>query len=172
MDSAESIRAWRENHIIDRGAQIEGIEEIESLTIETLNSAMPEGGDPKDVVNRLKDLERKLYAQITAAKEHLSKAQGREAVSQTSAAPEGIPRNHQAAARCTLLVAANGDSPGAKQPKSYISTKMMPLVQLVKMLPNQGQSDNDRQVLAHAAKWLLTEMAALSQRVKDACCES
>ena len=114
MDSVESIRAWCENHIIDRGAQIEGIErieEIESLTIETLDSAMPEGEDPKDVVNRLKDLERKLYAQITAAKEYLSKAQGREAVTQTSAAPEGIPRNHQAAARCTLLVAANGDSP-------------------------------------------------------------
>jgi hypothetical protein len=49
---------------------------------------------------------------------------------------------------------------------------MMPPVQLVKMLPNQGQSDNDRQVLAHAAKWLLPEMAALSQRVKDVCCES
>jgi hypothetical protein len=73
MDFVESIRAWRENHIIDRGAQIEGIEEIESLTIETLDSAMPEGDDPKDVVNRLKDLERKLYAQITAAKEYLSK---------------------------------------------------------------------------------------------------
>jgi transcriptional regulator with XRE-family HTH domain len=79
MDCVESIRAWRQTHIIDRGpklegmGEIEGIEEIESLTIESLDCAMPEGEDPKDVVNRLKDLERKLYAQIIAAREYLSK---------------------------------------------------------------------------------------------------